>query len=91
MNINVELPAEFAQLLDPTGSDVDARVREALVIHLVREGRISSGRGAELLGMPKDAFRELLWQHGVPYSDLTYEELLEDVRAAGPAQIDAPT
>lgn len=84
--IQVEVPAELARLLDPTGSDVAGRVREALVLQLFQQGVISSGRGAELLGLSKDAFWELLHQRGIPYLDITYEELIEDVRVAESAR-----
>ena len=73
---------ELARQLDPSGSGVAGRILEALVIQLVQQDAISSGKGAELLGMPKQDFRRLLRERGVPYMDITEEELRAELEAA---------
>lgn len=90
MTIQIELPDEIAQLLDPTGSNLDARVREALVLELFREGAISAGKAAELLGISQDAFRELHQRHGIPYFRQTIEEVLSDAEVLASARPDRP-
>ena len=80
--IRVSLPAQIVQLIDPTGTQTSVRVAEALVLELFREGRISSGKAAELLGISKDTFRGLLKERGIPYFRRTYEEVLDDAREA---------
>jgi len=85
-NLQVDLSADLARLVDPTGSDVAARVRETLVLALFRDGVISSGRSAELLGISKDQFLDLLGERDIPYLDQTYEEILEDARVAASAR-----
>ncbi|MBA2449791.1 MAG: UPF0175 family protein [Chloroflexi bacterium] len=59
---------------------------ETRVLELFREGVISSGRSAELLGISKDAFLDLLGERGIPYLDQTYEEILQDARVAAAAR-----
>lgn len=86
--VQVEVPAELAQLLDPTGADVAGRVREALVLQLFHQGAISSGKGAELLGMSKDDFRALLHERGIPYFQQTIAEVLQDAEVAASARAD---
>ncbi len=88
--VQLELPSGLTQLLDPTGSDLPGRVREALVLHLFQQGVISGGRGAELLGLSEHAFRELQQRHGIPYFRQTREELLEEIRAAYAARANDP-
>jgi predicted HTH domain antitoxin len=86
MAIQVELPPELAHLLDPTGANLGTRVRQALVLELFQEGAISSGRAAELLGISKDAFLDLLAERGIPYLHQTAEELLTDAQVAASAR-----
>lgn len=88
VQVTYELPAEIAATLDPSGADVSRRALEALLVHLFHLGEISSGRAAELLGCSKDDFRQLLHEHGVPYVDLTEEELLADLHSATQARLD---
>jgi predicted HTH domain antitoxin len=86
LSVVIELPSEFAKLLDPTGAHLSARIRETLAIELFRQGTISSGRAAELLGGTKDDFLALLGRFGVPYLDQTPDELLEDLQASAEAR-----
>lgn len=51
------------------------RVQEGVVISLFKEGRVSSGLAAEMLAISKRDFLQLLYDKGVPYFDLTEEEL----------------
>ncbi len=84
----VSLPAQIVKLIDPTGTQTSARVAETLVLELFQEGRISSGKVAELLGISKDAFRGLLTERSIPYFRQTYEEVLEDAQEAASARSD---
>jgi len=54
-------------------------LRELIAFELVREGRISTGKGAEMLGVSKWALIQLLAQHGIDYFTETPEELLESL------------
>ena len=55
---------------------------ELAYVELFRQGELSSGWAAEKLGISKDAFRELLSTHDVPYIDMSEEELRREVEAA---------
>ena len=80
--VKVELPSDLAAILDPSGEALDAKVREALVLYLFEHDEISSGAGAQLLGMARVEFWDLLYQRGIPYFRQTPEELMEDLRVA---------
>ena len=58
-------------------------MRELIALELFREGRISSGKGAELLGISKLAFVQLLSQHGIDYFTESPEELKAEVAVLG--------
>ena len=90
IQVQLELPEELARRLDPTGADLAARVLEAVVLRLFEEKAISSGRAAELLGVTKDDFLEVLARHNVPYFNQTVEEVLSDARVAAEARKPGP-
>lgn len=85
-SVKVSIPEEMIKLLDATGDDLEARVRETLLLHLFHQGAVSSRKAAELLGISWDAFLDLLREHEIPYFDMTEEELLEDLRVAREAR-----
>ena len=62
--------------------DVPSKLRELAVIELFREGRLSSGKAADILGMERMAFFTLLHHLGVPFFEQDAEELRRDVAMA---------
>ncbi len=52
------------------------------MLELYRERKISSGRSAELLGIPLLEFIQFSSNLGIPFFDLTEEELTRDVEVA---------
>lgn len=79
MTVPIELPRDLLGLLDVPPEHLEPRLRELIAFELFREGRISSGKGAEMLEISKLAFVRLLSQHGIPYFTETVEELKVDV------------
>ena len=78
--ITIEVP-EYA--LEMFGGD-DARfgreMYETAVVKWYDEGRISSGRGAELLGVSRAEFLDLLFRHKVSPFQYTPEELVNELK-----------
>jgi predicted HTH domain antitoxin len=87
-SVQVSLTPELAALLQSEGSQLDARVRQALVIQLFQEGAISSGKAAELLGISKEAFRRLLRERDIPYFRYSVDDVLSDADAASSVKPD---
>ncbi len=59
----------------------EKKITEATVLTLFREDKISTSKGAQLLGIPIQDFMDLLNANGIPLWDGTPEELKEDVKA----------
>jgi predicted HTH domain antitoxin len=78
--VTLELPAQLLELL---GSEEEAKreAKLALVFDLVRRGRISRARAAELLGIPLTEFPRLLAEYDIPWFDCSREDLERDLRA----------
>jgi len=75
--ITLELPTEFAKSLGGNAS------RETLVAAALRwfeEGRLSQGQAAELLGMNRGEFFDLLHEHRVSPVQMSIEDLEQDFR-----------
>jgi predicted HTH domain antitoxin len=82
LNVQVKLPTDVVALLAPTQDEAASCLKQLALIELFRRGEISSGYGAELLGITRWDFIKLLGEHGVPYVDMTTEELEQDFEVA---------
>jgi predicted HTH domain antitoxin len=81
----VELPGELLELL---GSEEEARrdAKIAVVLDLVRRGRVSRAKAAEFLGLTLWDLPALLAQYRIPWFDYSSDDVerdLEVLRAAG--------
>lgn len=79
LTVTLELPRDLLSALDIPASQVEDELRELIALALFREGRISSGKAAELLGVPKLQFVQLLAQHDIPYFTESPDELVDGV------------
>ncbi len=79
LTVAVELPRDLLGALEVPQTQMEARLRELIALELFREGRISAGKGAEIFGISKMAFIQLLSQHGVDYFTESPEELKAEV------------
>ena len=74
----VELPSELIELL---GSEENAKrdAKVAVVLDLVRRGRVSRARAAELLGLALWDLPALLTEYRIPWFDYSPEDLARDL------------
>jgi len=78
VKLDLELPEEiFAQL---EGPEIEKRVKEALVMDLLREHQLSQGKAAELLGLSRHELFDLMARHHVPVIDLSADELKSELQ-----------
>lgn len=81
LTVNLDLPRDILAALDVPEADLGSRLRELIALQLFREGRISSGKAAELLDVPKSEFIDLLARSGLNYFAQSPEELVAEVSA----------
>ena len=81
LTLVVEMPEEVVALLGSPEAAA-ARARQALTIDLLREGRISQGKAAELLGLSRWAILDLMAAHRIESGPTTESELRQDLEAA---------
>jgi predicted HTH domain antitoxin len=82
--LEIEYPEELLDQADQTKEALEHLAREALLVRLYDLGKISSGKGAELLGIARWEFLDLLGAYGVSTFDDT-----QDVGAEAQLAIDA--
>ena len=80
--VRIDLDEELVAVLEEVGWPARESVRKLIVLELYREGLISSGRGAELMGVHRADFIERAGQQGIPYFQMTREELRREVDQA---------
>ena len=82
LSVELELPDEVVAAL--AGEDVAGKLREILVMELLREHRISQGRAAEILGLRQEDLFQLMTKYQVSVIDLSGEELRSELEQPFP-------
>jgi predicted HTH domain antitoxin len=77
--IEVQVPAGLRDL-GYSDEEIRREVPLLLVLKRFRQGAISSGKAATLLGMSRRDFLELLGREGVPIYDPSDEEFEEELK-----------
>ncbi len=63
LTVSLKLPRDLLGALDIPEAQLETRILELVALELFRQDRISKGKGAELLGISKWEFIQLLTQH----------------------------
>ena len=82
IEISLSLPRDLIGALDVPQSGLPKLVKESFAIDMFRQNRISSGKAAELLGVTKLEFIQLLGRHGVSYFTQDPQELENELTQA---------
>lgn len=76
--LTLELPEEIIALFG-SHSATASKARELLVIDMVREGHISQGKAAELLGIDRAEMMDLAARYEISSGGESAEELLRQI------------
>jgi len=79
-SVTIELPAELVELLR-SEEEAKREAKLALVLDLVRRGRVSRAKAAELLGISLQDFPSLLTEYRIPWFHYSSEDLRRDLDA----------
>lgn len=78
VQVELELPDEVFDK-DFKVEDLKARVKERLVLELLKEHKISQGKAAELLGVSRWAIMDLMAKQRLPAIDMPEGELQQEL------------
>ena len=76
----VELPEGVVKLLAATPQEAARRLVELAYIELFRQGELSGGKAADLLGLSRAEWLDLLARHDVPHAVVTEQSLEHDLK-----------
>jgi predicted HTH domain antitoxin len=82
LKVEVELPRDLLLALNIAPAEIEYKTREWVTLELFREGEISAGKAAEILGLSKSMYMDLLSQRHIPYLGSSARELSQDMGAA---------
>lgn len=84
-SLTIDIPSEVLQVFR-TEDEARQEAKTALILDLVRRGKVSRARAAEFLQIPISDFPAFLAQYRIPWFDYSAEILHEDLRtlAASP-------
>jgi predicted HTH domain antitoxin len=80
IRIEFEMPSEILNYISANDSDYKDKVKELMIYTLVKEGKISFGKGAQMLGINKINFITDLCRLGIPYFDEDITEAQDDMK-----------
>jgi predicted HTH domain antitoxin len=83
MTITLSLPQEIERVLAQEGRELSLATKEAVLVELYRQEKISHGQLAEALGLSRFEADAVLKRHGVTEDLITAEELNAQVDALG--------
>jgi len=80
--ILIKMPTDIIPIFTKKEEELANKIKELAVIELFREGKISSGKAADILGMQRFEFIRYISRQGIPYFDMDKEELERDIFVA---------
>ena len=78
--IKLELDDGLVSLMHSENEPIEQTALELIVLELYRRRTITSGKAAEVLGVRREDFIVHSGRLGIPFFDMTREELEEDLR-----------
>jgi predicted HTH domain antitoxin len=78
--ITIELPSDILLALNQTEAELKHGIKTSLAMRLYRLQKLTIGKAAQLSGLPRFEFETLLSENGIPISNLTLGEIMEDSR-----------
>lgn len=78
--ITVKLPADILLTLNESEKELEQQLRFSLALRLYGQQKITIGKAAQLAGVSRMQFETLLAENKIPVSNLTYQDIAEDVK-----------
>lgn len=77
--MQLRMPHEMATFVRQTSQDAELQRNAMILYPFIADQTISYGRAAEILGINKWSLIEIFAKVGIPYINLSYEEIDEEL------------
>ncbi len=77
-HVTVEVPEHATELFGGDDARFSREMFEAAVLRWFEDGRLSQGQAAEMLGLKRGEFFNLLYEHRISPVQMTVEDLDKD-------------
>ncbi len=77
--VNVYIPEEIRLMLNRTPEELGRDVRLYAALMFFWLGKLSSGAAAEMAGLPRVMFLDLCAEYGIPVTQITPDELAQEL------------
>ena len=77
--VSMEMPDEMVEFAMPSNKDEQLRINAMILYPYIRQGMISHGRAAEILGIFKIDLITLYGKMGLSYIDMSEDEMEEEL------------
>lgn len=78
--ISIDLPTDILLALNETEKEITQRVKVTLAVQLYGLQKLTTGKAAQLAGLPRLQFEKLLSNNAVAISHLSVDEVMADVK-----------
>lgn len=78
IKIELDIPEALAAYVNIKDPEYQKKVRELMLYQLIKEGKISFGKAAEILETDRFSLITNLGKLGIPYFDCDIDEVVED-------------
>jgi len=83
-NLALEFESSWVDVLRPLANEpLDSFIKELAVLEMYRRRLVSSGKAAELLGMERFEFVRHASRDGIPFLDMSEEEMSAELDRLG--------
>ncbi|WP_417916175.1 UPF0175 family protein [Candidatus Electronema sp. JC] len=77
--ISLDFPADILLALNETENQLVQRIKLALAVQLYKAQKLTVGKAAQIAGLSRLHFETALAEDNVPVSNLTADEVMDDI------------
>lgn len=77
--VNIDLPADILLTINESEKELKQRIKISLAIDLYRNQKITIGKAAQIVGVSRFEFETILSENNIPISNLSLEDVLNDI------------
>ncbi len=78
-SISLDLPSDILLTLNQNETELKQNIKLSFAIRLYQSGRLSIGKASEIAGISRYDFETFLSENNFPISNLTLEDVLNDI------------